>query len=336
MDKTEEKRDAIFKKLDRRYEEHLANKETRKGEHSNQQSLKIVSELDESIVKITQKIDESYESAQSLPATEITLLLDNFSSDMQKLDAYLSEKAPMLAAYELKKLQSANVEMRAKFVDLQDKLQPKKKFGFKGNKKKTHAKPTIDNSKAKGDATATTLVNKVSADAGFGHTLKGRVGERIVVAQNDVDGKDVLVTELTDCTVIMTSGNPITLHLTKLENCKLFCGPIQTSVYLDGCNSCTFSLACQQLRAHSSCGTDIYLHVTSKCIIEDCKSIRVAPYNLEYSDLTKQFDKLSLNTKINNWDSLDDFNWLATDKPSPNWSIMPLNERLPMQTFDHQ
>ena len=34
---------------------------------------------------------------------------------------------------------------------------------------------------------------------------------------------------------------------------------------------------------------------------------------------------------INNWDDVDDFNWLAADKASPNWSILPEAER---ETFE--
>ena len=90
-------------------------------------------------------------------------------------------------------------------------------------------------------------------------------------------GQDVMLSQLSNCTVIIKS-NPITLHATHLSNCILMCGPVQTSIYLDNCNNCTLSLACQQLRAHNSRETNIYLHVTSKGIIEDCNDIKVKPY----------------------------------------------------------
>jgi hypothetical protein len=84
----------------------------------------------------------------------------------------------------------------------------------------------------------------------------------------------VILRNLTNCTLIMKS-NPITVHATHLENCSFFAGPVQTSIYLEHCNDCQLSLACQQLRAHNSKNTAIYLHVTSKGIIEDCNGIQV-------------------------------------------------------------
>ena len=136
-----------------------------------------------------------------------------------------------------------------------------------------------------------------------------------------------MLTNLTNCTVIMKS-NPITLHMTHLGKCFLWMGPVQTSIYLDHCNDCQFSLACQQLRAHNSLNCRIYLHVTSKGIIEDCNSVQVAPYNFEYEGVEEQFRKIGLDTETNNWNQLDDFNWLASDQPSPNWSILPSAERV--------
>ena len=34
-----------------------------------------------------------------------------------------------------------------------------------------------------------------------------------------------------------------------------------------------------------------------------------------------------LDEGVNNWDKVDDFNWLALDKPSPNWTVLPEDER---------
>ena len=34
-----------------------------------------------------------------------------------------------------------------------------------------------------------------------------------------------------------------------------------------------------------------------------------------------------LNETVNNWDKVDDFNWLAAASPSPNWSLLPPGQR---------
>ena len=138
-----------------------------------------------------------------------------------------------------------------------------------------------------------------------------------------------MLCNLKNCRIVMRS-NPVTLHMTHLDQCVFLGGPVQTSIYLDHCNHCTMSLACQQLRAHNSSNSTFYLHVTSKGIIEDCDKIQVAPFNI--SGLSNQFTKLGLRQDINHWDQLDDFNWLASDKKSPHWQVMP--EAARMQIHD--
>lgn len=34
-----------------------------------------------------------------------------------------------------------------------------------------------------------------------------------------------------------------------------------------------------------------------------------------------------LSREANNWDKVDDFNWLASKDLSPNWSILPEDKR---------
>lgn len=71
----------------------------------------------------------------------------------------------------------------------------------------------------------------------------------------------------------------------------------------------------------------IYIHVTSRTIIEDSRGIKVAPYNWHYEDQESHFNLAGLNPNTNNWDSVDDFNWLSSEKHSPNWSILDNDSR---------
>ena len=97
-----------------------------------------------------------------------------------------------------------------------------------------------------------------------------------------------------------------------------------------------------QLRVHTTVDCVFYLHVTSKAIIEDCRKLQFAPYSLSYPKLQAQFQvreqcswyhvcelyrlhlqESGLNESVNNWDSVDDFNWLVPSTPSPNWTLLP-------------
>lgn len=157
--------------------------------------------------------------------------------------------------------------------------------------------------------------------------LLGKVDERLVLDAENVNKNDVLLSDLTRCTVRIY-GAPSTLHMVNLKQCTILVGPISSSVFAHDCSACTFAFACQQLRLHSSSNCTIYLHVTSRAIIEDCTKIRVAPYNWSYEDQLSHFNLAGLDPKINNWNCIDDFNWLSSEKSSPNWSVLEPESRL--------
>jgi len=310
----ESKREALFRKLDKRHDDHLAAKEQRCKEASEQdESKETLARLLGWVSDLNSSIEFEIENSDLENSQQI---LDTLSVKMQNLDTFFTEKAPVLTPFDTKKVQGAVLDIRSKYGDLQDVLRPKKKFGFKGDKKKAFQK---SKSQIVNTSSASIVEEKKQTEVGF--SIIGRTDEVIEIDDNNVIGQDVMLSQLSNCTIIIKS-NPITLHATHLSNCILQCGPVQTSVFLDHCNNCTLSLACQQLRTHNSSKTKIFLHVVSKGIIEDCSDIQVAPYNMKYDGLIGQFESIGLDINTNNWNQLDDFNWLASDQPSPNWSIL--------------
>ena len=104
--------------------------------------------------------------------------------------------------------------------------------------------------------------------------------------------------------------------------------------------------------------TDLYLHITAKPILEECRDIRyrvfvlhllnctalhcrVAPYSWDYPGRLEDLATAGLDPATNwwvllpsavlstccRWDQVGDFDWLATDRPSPHWSVLPEGER---------
>ena len=63
-------------------------------------------------------------------------------------------------------------------------------------------------------------------------------------------------------------------------------------------------------------------------IIEDCNSVGFAPYNLWYPTLDDDLSMSGLNLEVNNWNKVDDFNWLSNERPSPNWHVLPESQRI--------
>ncbi|RZC40374.1 TBCC domain containing protein [Asbolus verrucosus] len=250
---------------------------------------------------------------------EKTMLPDHFntiSKEILLLQKYVASSNIFLRSYDIKKCQESLQELTVKSKELEDELLPKRKFGFKNKTKPNPQKKKQPNSKDEVD-----FHSKSAVTTKYLCGFTNKTGETLVMSGNDIYKKDVTAENLNNCKIKFL-GCPSTLHLNHLKDCYVFSGPVSTSIFADNCSNCTLVIACQQLRLHSSKNVNIYLHVTSRAIMEDCHDIFLAPYNLKYDNLDKDFQESGLDRSTNNWKCIDDFNWLNIEKPSPNWSLL--------------
>lgn len=276
-------------------------------------------------------IKDMLDSTSSTPLSALPGIFDKTNKEIQLLKNYLSQSKMFLKVYDIRRAQENLQMLEAEASELEMKLLPKKKFGFKNRRvvkkpsEKTHdmTDGLKDLKISEGIVNGTAKLNhKLSSKYGDSACmLLGKVDERLVLDAENVNKNDVLLSDLVRCTVRIY-GTPSTLHMVNLKQCTVLVGPVTSSVFAHSCTECVFAFACQQLRLHSSTDCTIYLHVTSRAIIEDCTNIRVAPYNWSYEDQASHFNLAGLDPKINNWNSIDDFNWLSSEKHSPNWSIL--------------
>jgi len=259
------------------------------------------------------KVEKSLEEQNLNTATE----------ELQKLSRVLSEHASSLPSYELRKAQSQVTKFQSKLIELEEATRPKRKFKF--NRKVNSEQPKAVDSSSK------TIISTDQPDSlsktSLEPTLSSLTGQQIILESDQVNNKDLWLDNLQNCSVTIV-GIPSTIHMTKLVDCKIIGGPVLTSIFLENCLRSCFVLGCQQLRTHKSRDCDFYLHVRSRAIIEDCSNCRFAPYNRQYASKESDFAAAQLDGQVNHWNQVDDFNWLSTEKPSPNWSILPENERI--------
>lgn len=260
--------------------------------------------------------------------SQVELLPDLFmkaNKDLSTLKNYLFESKIFLKVYDVRMAQQTLQSLENDVNQLQDKLVPRKKFGF--NNRNVIKKSPEESSEVKSSKNTPKSCPKKKPDArrpiDYGENttiIVGKKDENLKLEAEEVNRNDVLLSDLKCCTVRIF-GTPSTLHLVNLTHCTILAGPVTTSVFADDCNGCELALACQQLRVHNSVNCQIYLHVTSRAIIEDSAKILVAPYNWTYENLADHFKLAGLDSEVNNWNSVDDFNWLK-DTQSPNWSIL--------------
>ncbi|XP_029449165.1 tubulin-specific chaperone C [Rhinatrema bivittatum] len=252
--------------------------------------------------------------------------LDEAALRLQRLQKFLSDSVRFLPSYDVRQAQEALQKLQGALSEGRDQLQPKKKFAFKSRKKEAAAPaaPLLD---SPGLAAAELTPDPPTAFPPGVSGLSGLERQSLVKGAGEVERKDVLLSELRNCTVKLR-GSPSTLHIRGVHDSRVLCGPVATSVFVDRCSGCVFAFPCQQLRTHNTRDTKVYLHVTSRAIIEDCSGIQFAPFTWSYEGMDRDFEISGLDRNKNNWSDVDDFNWLARDVKSPHWSILPVKDRI--------
>lgn len=150
------------------------------------------------------------------------------------------------------------------------------------------------------------------------------------------------LTKLNRCIVDMSvptaNGAPFAgLALKNIKQSLIIAGQVAGAAHITGVEDSIIVVASRQVRMHDCKNVDIYLHCASRPIIEDCSNVRFSPIpecHVSYSNRLEYLNRLTILQKVvgvepvaNQWDQVDDFKWLKAEH-SPNWSILPEEQRL--------
>ncbi|XP_008157120.2 tubulin-specific chaperone C [Eptesicus fuscus] len=324
---SQRERSLLPERLQRRDQERQLEVERRKQKRQNQEVVEEKSDFfTAAFARERAAVEELLQGGESVER------LEEAAARLQGLQKLLNDSVLFLAAYEVRQAQEALAQLQAALADRRQQLQPKKRFAFKTRRKDAVLAPQVVDAAPGAAGAESVLASPPSLTeegaagsswlCGFSN-LKSQVLEK---RAEELHQRDVLLTELSNCTIKLY-GNPNTLRLSKARGCTLLCGPVSTSVFLDDCSECVLAVACQQLRVHTTRDTRIFLQVTCRAIVEDCHGIQFAPYTWSYPGIDRDFESSGLDRSKNNWNDVDDFNWLARDMASPNWSVLPEEER---------
>ncbi|KAG8766565.1 hypothetical protein FRC20_006276 [Serendipita sp. 405] len=140
---------------------------------------------------------------------------------------------------------------------------------------------------------------------------------------------DVSLASLSNCIVDLVGRSDLlpgvlgAFHARDLKRCIIIVPSIKGSALIHDCSDCIIAVACHQFRIHTSSRVDVYLHVTSLPVLEKCTAMRFAPYSKAMASSSTD----DLEEQVNRFSEVQDFLWIRST-PSPNWSILPTNERL--------
>ncbi|KAF9906110.1 hypothetical protein EC991_000978 [Linnemannia zychae] len=282
-----------------------------------------------------QSIEEALERLDKIPQDELQASIDSIVQRIHALEKTVTEKISILPPFDARMCMEAIKAMSEKLAQLRTKLTPKAKFSFK-SRKTTKATPS-PTSTPKPAASPKPVASTPVIDQSQFLKYEDRTGEHLFIGQllvpesGSKTAKDVALTNLTDCTINLVHDIPLgAIHIKNLKRCTLVFPPVSGSILLHDCEGCTLVGACHQSRMHTSTNMNIYIHVTSEPIIEDCTDMRFAPYGqiLPAEELDHLFEVAQLNQSVNLYDKVKDFNWLRQQQ-SPNWRLLEESELNP-------
>lgn len=238
--------------------------------------------------------------------------------------------------YEVRTCLAAVANLKQSLDDVTSIVIPKKKFTFKNKAPKKAPTIPAPNDVISSDtdkSLITGLGNNLGCrDLNAAPGFRNREKELLVNEFNRSECADHIgeftLSDLRDCEVRL-KGCLSALFINNLVNCKVYVGAITGSVLIEGAEGCVFVLASHQIRIHNAKNCDFYLRSRSRPIIEDCNGVRFAPYCLSYEGIDKDLTEANLCEETGNWVNVDDFRWLRAVQ-SPNWSVLPENERISM------
>ncbi|XP_021733439.1 tubulin-folding cofactor C-like [Chenopodium quinoa] len=311
----QKKRQAMIDRLSNRHQARVRSKESDSSPsfESTDSFLAQFSDLQQSIVSEIDKIEQAPESFAEGD-------LDNVSALINDIEKLLAENTYHLPSYDVRASLKTISDLRESLDKVAVKLVPKKKFSFKTKVAKQNQKAIVEEQPevvASGDKSCI-----VFDTPGF----KNREKEVLVENLKGKDMGEFTLSDLDSCEARII-GRPRAIFIHRLRNCKVYAGPALGSVLIDDVEGCVFVLASHQIRIHNARKCDFYLRVRSHPIIEDSSEVRFAPYCLQYDGIEEDLRESRLDEETGSWANVDDFKWLRAVQ-SPNWSILPEDERI--------
>jgi len=281
-------------------------------------------------------------AADGLGVEEIEVQLDALRAEMLVVKDFVNANCLHLPPFDQRSMQQKMSKFEEERAAAHNKLVPRKKFSFKKkDKKKKSAAASVMAAEADSrhsDAAISATEETPSCTKGNTQevhdperSIVDRNGETIVVEGAKLAGGDFFIQNCSDCRILL-KGSMGALRMKQVSHCTIVSGPVTGGCLIEAAEDCKFYLVAHQMRLHDSYRTDFYLHMRSNPIIEDCSGLRFAPYAEHYDGLQEELEQTELTPDRcgDMWSHVNDFKWLRQQQ-SPNWCVLPENERVGSQ-----
>jgi len=278
--------------------------------------------------KIQKRLDEFHEETSPQEKTLLKSGLETLALDINGLEKLLAVNSYFLPSYEVRSAQNAIAELKERLDNLNSQLLPKKKFTFKNKVTKTNPETTQKPESAVSKKNDNHTVTQSGKDNYCAPGFRNKEGMVLVKDLDASKDGDFALSDLVSCRIYIR-GRLRALFIHRLKGCQVFVGPVMGSVLIESVENCVFMLASHQIRIHQTTNTDFYLRVRSRPIVEYTTRVKFAPYALFYRGIEEDLQQSDLKDETGMWSNVDDFRWLRAVQ-SPNWSVLPEDDRLPL------
>lgn len=247
--------------------------------------------------------------------------MDESRDMIEQTQSHLDNNRSVIPAYCLKKATEALKRLEDR-VSRNSKSNLLFKFKFKPEKNPTIPKSDVS---SKGKTSNTNVSDASSVPVGSG--VHNRDGETIIIEPCDINGKDINLTNLSNCTVSII-GLASTVYMRSLSSTKVTVCLAARAIKIEDCRDCQFSLVCQQLRIDATHNCKFENFISARSMLESSDNLQFRQIDLRQFDslnadeVERLFEKSKFDMKQNNWKCIDDFDWLSTEEASKNYQIL--------------
>ncbi|CED84308.1 Beta-tubulin folding cofactor C [Phaffia rhodozyma] len=265
------------------------------------------------------------------PSTLSTDDIQTIQFKLASLKRTIVVASDYIPKYDQRNAEAKIKELETEFESKRTASAPKSKFSFKKQPKPMRSTGLVSDVSRPTESVETPLsaISIPSTDVSI-HRL---TSQYITLPTISADGFGLSLFDLTRCVIDLfpsnerSSTNPskiTALHIKNLKQCVLIAPILEGSIMISDCAQCVLILGGWQFRMHTSSDCKVFIHSapgSSTPIIEGCRSIRFGSY------LINDRDPLGSQQSL----KVLDFSHPNPTVPSPNWSILSVEEERAIQ-----
>ena len=120
--------------------------------------------------------------------------------------------------------------------------------------------------------------------------IKDKENETIYRHYGELNGADFKLRKNKNCEIYILDWSK-GMYIDDCEDCKIFCGPIDGSVFIRGSKNCQFSIIARQVRFRNCENLKVFTYCPSDPAVESSFNIYFAPFNAFFPHLKELFVK---------------------------------------------